>query len=74
MVAFSNGEEIAYRHKVDEVVKETMKGKKRKFQETIEMQAVIKGFDKKKDKKVNGTVVVGAAPRPGLKLCVLGTE
>lgn len=74
MLAFSKGEEIPYRHKEGETVKETKAGKQRKFVETIEMQAVIKGFDKKKDKKVNGTVTMVAAPRPNMKLCVLGTE
>jgi large subunit ribosomal protein L10Ae len=51
-----------------------VKGKKRKFRETIELQIALKNYDPSKDKRFNGTFRLPAAPKPDLRICVLGHE
>eukprot|EP00500_Bicosoecida_sp_ms1_P003699 CAMPEP_0203806360 /NCGR_PEP_ID=MMETSP0115-20131106/381_1 /ASSEMBLY_ACC=CAM_ASM_000227 /TAXON_ID=33651 /ORGANISM="Bicosoecid sp, Strain ms1" /LENGTH=327 /DNA_ID=CAMNT_0050715017 /DNA_START=51 /DNA_END=1032 /DNA_ORIENTATION=- len=49
-------------------------GKKRNFLETIELQATLKNYDPAKDKRFNGTITLPIAPRPNMRVCVLGNE
>lgn len=51
-----------------------VKGKKRKFTETIELQIALKNYDPTKDKRFNGTVVLPFCPRPHMKVCMMGSE
>jgi large subunit ribosomal protein L10Ae len=49
-----------------------VKGKKRNFTETIEMQVTLKNYDPSRDKRFSGTFKLPTIPRPNLKCCVLG--
>jgi len=46
--------------------------KKRKFLETIELQAVLKNYDVNKDKRFQGAIKLPNIPRPNLSVCILG--
>ena len=46
--------------------------KKRKFLETIELQAVLKNYDVNKDKRFAGSIKLPNIPRPNLSVCILG--
>jgi len=70
LLAFSKGEEIAN----PKDSKETLKGKKRNFQETIDLQVSLKNYDPQKEKRFSGTFKLPHTPRPNLKLCMLGTQ
>ena len=48
--------------------------KKRKFNETVELQIGLKNYDPQKDKRFSGTVKLKNIPRPKLNICVLGDE
>eukprot|EP00656_Telonema_subtile_P051622 TRINITY_DN699_c0_g2_i1.p2 TRINITY_DN699_c0_g2~~TRINITY_DN699_c0_g2_i1.p2 ORF type:complete len:217 (+),score=72.94 TRINITY_DN699_c0_g2_i1:182-832(+) len=48
------------------------KDKKRKFLETIELQAVLKNYDTNKDKRFAGSIKLPSVPRPNMSVCVLG--
>ena len=67
ILAFAKGEEITIRG-------EAKQGKVRKFMETIELQVTLKSYDPRKDKRFAGTFKLPVAPRPNMKLCLLGTE
>jgi len=51
-----------------------LKGKKRNFLETVELQIALKGYDPSKDKRFNGTMKLPNPARGALKVCMLGTE
>lgn len=51
---------------------EELKGKKRNFTETIEIQVTLKNYDPQRDKRFSGTFRLPAIPRPNLKCCMLG--
>jgi len=51
-----------------------VKGKKRNFLETVELQVTLKNYDPAKDKRFNGTILLPNVPRPNQKVCVLGNE
>mmetsp|Transcript_1246 Transcript_1246/g.1438 ORF Transcript_1246/g.1438 Transcript_1246/m.1438 type:complete len:231 (+) Transcript_1246:232-924(+) len=65
ILAFSNGETITKGG-------EELKGKKRNFVETIEMQVTLKNYDPQREKRFSGTFKLPTVPRPNLKCCVLG--
>mmetsp|Transcript_8066 Transcript_8066/g.11364 ORF Transcript_8066/g.11364 Transcript_8066/m.11364 type:complete len:230 (+) Transcript_8066:49-738(+) len=67
ILKYSAGEDIT----VDGEVK---KGKKRGFQETIEMQVTLKNYDPRKDKRFAGSFRLPEVPRPNMKVCVLGND
>eukprot|EP00614_Pseudopedinella_elastica_P005995 CAMPEP_0172595532 /NCGR_PEP_ID=MMETSP1068-20121228/15108_1 /TAXON_ID=35684 /ORGANISM="Pseudopedinella elastica, Strain CCMP716" /LENGTH=224 /DNA_ID=CAMNT_0013394105 /DNA_START=81 /DNA_END=755 /DNA_ORIENTATION=+ len=50
-----------------------IKGKQRKFVETIELQVALKNYDPNRDKRFSGTFKLPTIPRPNLKMCVLGS-
>ena len=56
------------------VGEETIKGKKRNFKETIDLQIGLKNIDPQKDKRFNGVYKLPKCPRPGMKICLLGNE
>lgn len=66
VLAFANGKEIT-------VGEKKVKGKKRPFQETIEMQITLKNYDPKKDKRFAGTVQLPFGPIRSMKIGVLAT-
>ena len=49
-----------------------VKGKKRNFTESIELQITLKNYDPQRDKRFSGTFRLPEIPRPNLKCCVLG--
>jgi large subunit ribosomal protein L10Ae len=49
-----------------------LKGKKRKFTESIEIQVALKNYDPQRDKRFSGTFKLPTIPRPNLKICMLG--
>lgn len=51
---------------------EELKGKKRNFTETIELQVTLKNYDPQREKRFSGTFKLPSIPRPNLKCCVLG--
>jgi large subunit ribosomal protein L10Ae len=58
---------------ITEAITTIMKDKKkRKFQETVELQVGLKDYDPQKDKRFAGTVRLPHIPRPGLKICLIG--
>ena len=65
ILAFAAGETIT-------VGKEEVKGKKRNFTETIELQVTLKNYDPTREKRFSGTFKLPTVPRPNLKCCVLG--
>ncbi|OQS06260.1 60S ribosomal protein L10a-1 [Thraustotheca clavata] len=65
ILAYSNGETIT-------VGKDEVKGKKRNFHETIELQIALKNYDPTKDKRFSGTFKLPTIPKPNLKICVIG--
>lgn len=51
---------------------EEIKGKKRNFTETVEIQITLKNYDPQRDKRFSGTFRLPSIPRPNLKACMLG--
>lgn len=70
LLAYSKGEEITDPKNKEE----TLKGKKRNFQETVDLQVSLKNYDPQKEKRFSGTFKLPHNPRPNLKLCMLGTQ
>jgi len=46
--------------------------KKRKFQETVELQIGLKNYDPQRDKRFSGSVRLPNIPRPKMSVCILG--
>jgi large subunit ribosomal protein L10Ae len=66
IMAFSAGESISKGGK-------EIKGKKRNFVETVELQVTLKNYDPQRDKRFSGTFRLPVVPRPKLACCVLGS-
>jgi len=60
-----------YSEKIQNILDYSLNEKKRKFQETIELQIMLKGYDSTKDKRFSGTVKLPFIPRPNMKICVI---
>jgi len=67
LLKFSNGETIT-------VKGQEVKGKKRKFTESIELQITLKNYDPQRDKRFSGTFKLPAIPKAISSVCVLGTQ
>lgn len=65
ILAFASGETV-------KKGAEELKGKKRNFTETIEMQVTLKNYDPTREKRFSGTFKLPSIPRPNLKCCMLG--
>mmetsp|Transcript_3524 Transcript_3524/g.7440 ORF Transcript_3524/g.7440 Transcript_3524/m.7440 type:complete len:231 (+) Transcript_3524:166-858(+) len=65
VLAFAHGETITKGS-------EEVKGKKRNFTETIEIQITLKNYDPQRDKRFSGTFRLPTIPRPNIKCCMLG--
>ncbi|EQC25614.1 50S ribosomal protein L1 [Saprolegnia diclina VS20] len=65
ILAFSAGETI-------KIGNDDVKGKKRNFHETIELQIALKNYDPTKDKRFSGTFKLPTVPKPNLKICIIG--
>jgi large subunit ribosomal protein L10Ae len=62
ILAYSNGDAVG-----------DLKGKKRKFRETIEAQISLKNYDPQRDKRFSGSFLLPTVPRPEMKCCMLGS-
>lgn len=49
-----------------------VKGKKRAFTESIELQVTLKNYDPQRDKRFSGSFKLPVIPRPNASVCVLG--
>jgi large subunit ribosomal protein L10Ae len=67
LLKFSQGEAITF--KGDEI-----KGKKRNFTETVELQITLKNYDPQRDKRFSGTFRLPIIPRPLSSVCILGNQ
>mmetsp|Transcript_17029 Transcript_17029/g.16892 ORF Transcript_17029/g.16892 Transcript_17029/m.16892 type:complete len:231 (+) Transcript_17029:106-798(+) len=65
VLAFANGETVTRGS-------EEVKGKKRNFTETVEIQITLKNYDPQRDKRFSGTFRLPTIPRPNIKCCMLG--
>jgi large subunit ribosomal protein L10Ae len=65
ILAFASGDEVHVNGK-------DLKGKKRNFLETVEIQITLKNYDPVRDKRFSGTFRLPTVPRPKLKCCMLG--
>eukprot|EP01031_Cornospumella_fuschlensis_P040202 gene40202-48986_t len=68
ILKFSRGESIT-NGKGEEV-----KGKVRKFTESIELQVTLKNYDPSRDKRFSGTFKLPVIPRPNSNVCILGNQ
>merc|ERR1711910_187463 len=48
--------------------------KKRKFNETIDLQIGLKNYDPQKDKRFSGTIKLKHIPRPKFSVCIFGDQ
>ena len=67
MLKFSKGETITVKGL-------EVKGKKRKFTESIELQITLKNYDPQRDKRFSGTFKLPIIPKVNSSVCVLGTQ
>jgi len=67
ILKYSKGETITYRG-------EKVKGKVRKFTESIELQVTLKNYDPLRDKRFSGTFRLPIIPRPNSSVCILGNQ
>lgn len=67
ILKFSRGESIT-------MAGATLKGKKRKFTETIELQVTLKNYDPQRDKRFSGTFKLPVPPKAVSNVCVLGNQ
>ncbi len=51
-----------------------VKGKKRNFTESVELQVTLKNYDPQRDKRFSGTFKLPSIPRPNMKICMLGNQ
>mmetsp|Transcript_56989 Transcript_56989/g.123984 ORF Transcript_56989/g.123984 Transcript_56989/m.123984 type:complete len:230 (+) Transcript_56989:45-734(+) len=54
--------------------KKDVKGKKRNFDETIDLQITLKNYDPQRDKRFSGTFRLPVTPKVNCNVCVLGNQ
>ena len=67
VLQFAAGESIQYKGAA-------VKGKVRKFTESIELQITLKNYDPQRDKRFSGSFRLPAVPKPNSSVCVLGNQ
>jgi large subunit ribosomal protein L10Ae len=67
ILAYSAGETVVDGDK-------SVKGKKRRFQESIELQVTLKNYDAQRDKRFSGTFKLPVIPKSNSTVCVLGNQ
>ena len=65
LLSYSKGETINYKGA-------EVKGKLRKYTETIELQVTLKNYDPSRDKRFSGMFRLPVVPKPNSTICVLG--
>ncbi|XP_014675694.1 PREDICTED: 60S ribosomal protein L10a-2-like [Priapulus caudatus] len=59
---------------VQAVLEHSTSKRKRKFNETVELQINLKNYDPQKDKRFSGTIKLKYIPKPKYRVCVLGDQ
>lgn len=67
ILKYASGESI-------KVGAEEVKGRKRKFEESIELQVTLKNYDPSRDKRFSGTFKLPMIPRTRSSVCILGNQ
>jgi large subunit ribosomal protein L10Ae len=67
VLQYSQGESI-------ELKGETIKGKTRKFTESVELQVTLKNYDPARDKRFSGSFRLPVIPKAKSTVCVLGNQ
>jgi len=67
LLKYSKGETIHYKGA-------DVKGKVRKFTESVELQITLKNYDPSRDKRFSGTFKLPIIPKPNSTICVLGNQ
>lgn len=67
LLKYSRGETITYKNT-------EIKGKQRKFVESIELQVTLKNYDPLRDKRFSGTFRLPVIPKPNSTVCILGNQ
>jgi large subunit ribosomal protein L10Ae len=67
LLSYAKGETINYKGA-------DVKGKVRKFTETVELQITLKNYDPSRDKRFSGTFRLPIVPKPNSSVCVLGNQ
>jgi large subunit ribosomal protein L10Ae len=67
LLKYSRGESITYKNV-------EVKGKQRKFVESIELQVTLKNYDPLRDKRFSGTFRLPVIPKPNSSVCILGNQ
>mmetsp|Transcript_22985 Transcript_22985/g.20877 ORF Transcript_22985/g.20877 Transcript_22985/m.20877 type:complete len:230 (+) Transcript_22985:27-716(+) len=67
LLTYSKGESIQYKGS-------ELKGKLRKFTESIELQVTLKNYDPLRDKRFSGTFRLPVIPRTNSSVCILGNQ
>jgi large subunit ribosomal protein L10Ae len=67
LLKYSAGESV-------KIGSEEVKGKKRKFEESIDLQVTLKNYDPQRDKRFSGTFKLPLIPRTKSSVCILGNQ
>lgn len=67
ILKFARGESINFKGA-------EVKGKKRKFTESIELQVTLKNYDPQRDKRFSGSFKLPVVPKQNASVCVLGSQ
>ncbi|EUB65066.1 60S ribosomal protein L10a [Echinococcus granulosus] len=59
---------------IEDMLSYSLKVRRRKFLETVELQVALKNYDPQRDRRFAGTVRLKHTPRPKFSVCVLGDQ
>uniref|UniRef100_A0A0R3W8X0 Ribosomal protein n=1 Tax=Taenia asiatica TaxID=60517 RepID=A0A0R3W8X0_TAEAS len=59
---------------IEDMLHYSLKLRRRKFLETVELQVALKNYDPQRDRRFAGTVRLKHTPRPNFSVCVLGDQ
>ncbi|VDL57753.1 unnamed protein product [Hymenolepis diminuta] len=59
---------------IEDLLNYSLKDRKRKFVETVELQVALKNLDPTRDRRFAGTIRLKHIPRPNYSVCVLGDQ
>lgn len=67
ILKFAKGESVTFKGA-------EVKGKQRKFTESIELQITLKNYDPQRDKRFSGSFRLPVIPKPTSSVCILGSQ
>ncbi|VDM17221.1 unnamed protein product [Hydatigera taeniaeformis] len=59
---------------IEDMLRYSLKIRRRKFLETVELQVALKNYDPQRDRRFAGTIRLKHTPRPKFSVCVLGDQ